>query len=157
MTILEYQRELAKAVSEDEWLRRFGVEAFAEDDGDLYGNLSRALAERGGLAAVVLTPDARNLGNAPSGAIAADLDPVEIRFIEIPALNRQTPGRPTALDAALHLGLDWHCRQMHFRRVRQEAGETADGAEALCAVAEFHASIDLSDPAASGGTQQQGE
>jgi hypothetical protein len=39
---------------------------------------------------------------------------------------------------------------MHFRRVRQEAGETADGAEALCAVAEFHTSIDLSDPAASG-------
>lgn len=154
MTILEYQRELAKAVSGDEWLRGFGVEAFAEDDGDLYGNLSRALAERGGLAAVVLTPEARNLGNAPSGAVAADLDPVEVRFIEIPALNRQEPGRPTALDAALHLGLAWHCREMHFRRVRQEAGETADGAEALCAVAEFHASIDLSDPAASGEATQ---
>lgn len=157
MTILEYQRELAAAVAADPWLSQFGVEAFAEDDGDLCNRLSRSLAERGGLAAVVLTPDVRNLGNAPSGAVAAELDPVEVRFVEVPALNRQSSGRPTALDAALHLGLDWHCREMHFRRVRQEDGETEDGAEALCAVAEFRATIELSDPAASGENQQQGE
>ena len=98
MKILNFQTQIANALNTVDELVQGGCKAFAEDSLSILRDVETQLQQSSGVAIVVTTPRLNRSGCA-ADALPCD-GALEIRCIELPALNRDNTGNLTALDAA---------------------------------------------------------
>jgi len=143
-TLRDLQEEIAEACNADEYLVQGGCKAFAEDRQDVFAAIEEQLANVGGLATVVSTPNVKPLGGATEGSNPCEVSELAIRVTETPALSRLAPGNITALQAAQHIMHMFHQAAFAFVRLDQTADEQTG---TVSATATFKTSINLTDPA----------
>ena len=138
MTILEFQDKVATRLNDVEELVKGGCKAIAEDALDVASAVREQLEQAGGVAVVVTTPRLDRNGCA-DGLIpcAASLD---VRCVERPALNRESPSHITALDAARLVAKELDGALFSFRSIDQRVDERNG---ALSATASFETIIYL--------------
>ena len=117
MKIREFQHKLAEALNSYEELVQGGCKALAEDSLSVMNEVKTQLQTACGVAIVVTTPKLVRNGCA-AGFIPADTR-LAIRCIELPALNRETPGHLTALDAAELVAQALDGEQFNFAELAQ--------------------------------------
>lgn len=136
--ILEFQRAVAARLNGVEALALGGCKALAEDALDAVSLVAEQLDAAGGVAVVVTTPRLDRDG------CAADCVPCEarldVRCVERPALNRESPSHLTALDAAALVAAALDGPEFGFRSIDQRADEARG---TLAATASFVTRIDL--------------
>ena len=99
MKIKDFQQKIADAINTVEELLQGGCKAFAEDSLDVLHAVETQLQQAAGVAIVVTTPRLTRSGCA-ADSLPCDAA-LEIRCIELPAVNRENPGNLTALAAAV--------------------------------------------------------
>ena len=80
----EFQRKIADALNELEELVQGGCKAFAEDSLTVYNDIQRHVAQTGGVAVCVVTPEIRKGGGESTDGIAADVS-FQVQCSEKPA------------------------------------------------------------------------
>lgn len=121
MTILEFQEKVATRLNGVEELVNGGCKAVAEDALDVAAAVREQLEQMGGVAVVVTTPRLERNGCAENLIpCAAALD---IRCVERPALNRESPSHITALDAARIVARELDGHLYNFRSIDQRVDE----------------------------------
>lgn len=143
-TLRDLQEEIAAACNADEWLVQGGCMALAEDRQDVFAAIEEQLAQRGGLAIVVSTPNVKFIGGATEGSIPCEVSELSVRVTEMPAVSRLAPGHATALQAAQHIMHMFHQPSIAFVRLDQTADEQTS---TVSATVIFKTSITLTDPA----------
>lgn len=121
MKIKEFQTKIADALNTVEELLQGGCKAFAEDSLSIVHDVETQLQQASGVAIVVTTPRLTRSGCA-EGSIPCD-GALEIRCIELPALNRGVSGNLTALDAAEIIAGALDGEQFNFSSIDQRIDE----------------------------------
>lgn len=121
MKIKEFQEKIANALNTVEELLQCGCKAFAEDSLSIVHDVETQLQQASGVAIVVTTPHLTRNGCA-GGSLPCD-GALEIRCIELPALNRENAGNLTAIDAAEIIAGALDGDQFNFTGIDQRIDE----------------------------------
>ena len=138
MKLLDFQTKIADAFNGFEKLVQGGCKAFAEDALSIVHDVETQLQQAAGVAIVVTTPRLTRNGCA-ADALPCDAD-LEIRCVELPALNRETAGHLTALDAAEIVAAALDGEQFNFSGIDQRVDERSG---TITATVSFNATLTL--------------
>lgn len=138
MKIKEFQTKIADALNTVEELLQGGCKAFAEDSLSIVHDVETQLQQVSGVAIVVTTPHLTRNGCA-ADALPCD-GALEIRCIELPALNRENTGNLTALDAAEIVASALDGEEFNFNSIDQRIDERTG---TITATVSFNTSIYL--------------
>jgi hypothetical protein len=121
MTIKEIQKKIADHLNRVETLVQGGCKAFAEDALGLGFELASTLNE-GCVTIVVVTPKVDRSGSGTENGIPVEMQ-IAIQCVEKPALNRESPGHITALDAAELIAHELDGDVLEFAGISQYADD----------------------------------
>lgn len=121
MNILDFQTKIADTLNTVEELLQGGCKALAEDSLSIVHDVETQLQQATGVAIVVTTPRLTRNGCA-ADSLPCDAA-LEIRCVELPALNRETPGHLTALDAAEIVSASLDGSEFNFTGIDQRIDE----------------------------------